>query len=267
MDFFMRLPSVFLFLSPSLFAVAAIGQTIQSASPNPSSGQTPQPDQTTIDTSTENSNPSSTELNPVVVIGQLDEARDQIVPYLGATRYSIGQEQIQTQSQGSNAPFNRVILRMPGVAQDSYGQLHVRGEHANLQFRIDDVLIPEGITGFGQEFDTHWVKGVNLVTGTLPAQFGFRTSGIIDIHTKEGTAQNGGDLTYYGGSHETIFPSFQIGGAQGRLNYYVVGSYKQDNLGIENPTAGYNAIHDWTEQYKGFANLSYLIDDSSRISL
>jgi hypothetical protein len=201
------------------------------------------------------------------VIGQLNEARDQIVPYLGATRYSIGQEQIQTQSQGSNAPFNQVILRMPGVAQDSYGQLHVRGEHANLQFRIDDVLIPEGITGFGQEIDTHWVKSVDLITGTLPAQFGFRTSGIIDIHTKEGTAQNGGDLTYYGGSHETIFPSFQIGGAQSRLNYYAVGSYKQDNLGIENPTAGYNAIHDWTEQYKGFANLSYLINDSSRISL
>jgi hypothetical protein len=92
-------------------------------------------------------NPSSTELNPIVVIGQLNEARDQIVPYLGATRYSIGQEQIQTQSQGSNAPFNQVILRMPGVAQDSYGQLHVRDEHANLQFRIDDVLIPEGSLG------------------------------------------------------------------------------------------------------------------------
>jgi len=107
-----------------------------SPSPNPSSGQTPQADQTMIDSSTANSNPSSTELSPVVVIGKLNEARDQIVPYLGATRYSIGQEQIQTQSQGSNAPFNQVILRMPGVAQDSYGQLHVRGEHANLQFRI-----------------------------------------------------------------------------------------------------------------------------------
>src|SRR5207249_699687 len=140
-------------------------------------------------------NPSSTELNPVVVIGQLNEARDQIVPYLGATRYTIGQEQIQTQSQGSNAPFNQVILRMPGVAQDSYGQLHVRGEHANLQFRIDDVLIPEGIAGFGQEIDTHWVKSVDLITGALPAQFGFRTSGISDIHTKEGPAIIVGDLT------------------------------------------------------------------------
>ena len=114
MDFFMRLPSIFLLLSSALFGVAAIGQNIRSASPNPSSGQIPQADQTTIDSSTANSNPSSTELNPVVVIGQLNEARDQIVPYLGATRYSIGQEQIQTQSQGSNAPFNQVILRMAG---------------------------------------------------------------------------------------------------------------------------------------------------------
>ena len=210
---------------------------------------------------------SSTELNQVIVVGQLDQARDQIVPYLGATKYSIGQEQIQTQSQGSNAPFNQVILRAPGVAQDSYGQLHVRDEHANLQFRIDDVLIPEGITGFGQEIDTHLVSSVNLITGSLPAQFGFRTSGIIDIHTKEGTALNGGDLSYYGGSHETIFPSFQVGGTQGRLNYFALGSYNQNDLGIENPTGGYHAIHDYTEQYKGFADLSYIIDDSSRISL
>jgi len=138
----------------------------------------------------------------------------------------------------------------------------VRDEHANLQFRIDDVLIPEGITGFGQEIDTHLVKSVDLITGSLPAQFGFRTSGIIDIHTKAGVTLNGGDLSNYGGSNATIFPSFQFGGSDGRLSYYVLGSYKQDNLGIENPTGDYQAIHDWTEQYKGFANVSYLIDDS-----
>src|SRR5258708_39177449 len=42
---------------------------------------------------------SSTELNRVVVTGQLDTARDQIVPYLGATKCTIPQEQIQNQSQ------------------------------------------------------------------------------------------------------------------------------------------------------------------------
>ena len=57
-------------------------------------------------------NPSSPELNPVVVIGQRDQARDQIVPCLGATRYSIGQQQIQTQSQGANSGLgNRLGMR------------------------------------------------------------------------------------------------------------------------------------------------------------
>ena len=81
----------------------------------------PTPDSSTTSASpgqgTQNS--SSTELSPVVVTGQLDTARDQIVPYLGATKYTIPQEQIQNESQGSNAPFNQVILQAPGVAQDS----------------------------------------------------------------------------------------------------------------------------------------------------
>ena len=269
----MKLHHILWFVLVELFPLSAPAQTGPSpASDSSTTAQTGNANQTSQSQLAptpvqEGQNGSATELNRVVVTGQLDTARDQIVPYLGATKYSIGQPQIQNESQGSNAPFNDVILQAPGVAQDSYGQLHVRDEHANLQFRIDDVLIPEGITGFGQEIDTHVVKSVDLITGSLPAQFGFRTSGIIDIHTKAGTDLNGGDLTYYGGSHETIFPSFQVGGAQGRFNYYVLGSYKQDNLGIENPTGGYDAIHDWTKQYKGFAELSYLIDDSSRVSL
>ena len=44
------------------------------------------------------------------------------------------------------------------MANDSYGQLHVRGDHANIQYRIDGVTLPEGITGFGQTLDTRLPK-------------------------------------------------------------------------------------------------------------
>jgi hypothetical protein len=267
----MKLLSIFLFFCHLLLPVFSPAQT----NPNPlTTGNRGDPvlaDQSPAAIAPSGSGPgqntSSTELNQVVVNGNLDQARDQIVPYLGATKYTIGQPQLQSQSQGESAPFNQVILRTPGVAQDSYGQLHVRDEHANLQFRIDDVLIPEGISGFGQEIDTRLVSSVSLITGSLPAQFGFRTSGIIDIHTKEGAAVDGGALSFYGGSHETINPSFEAEGSQGHFNYFVLGSYDQNDLGIENPTGGYHAIHDDTRQYKGFADLSYTIDDSSRISL
>jgi TonB-dependent receptor-like protein len=263
----MQLRSLFLFLFiPSTVVLAQ--SSVNNAAGTGSSAQGAQTPVSSLSTPTGSlQNGAVTQLNQVIVTGTLDQARDQIVPYLGATKYSIGQQQLQTESQGDNASFNQVILRAPGVAQDSFGQLHVRDEHANLQYRIDDVLIPEGISGFGQEIDTRLVDSVSLITGSLPAEFGFRTSGIIDIHTKEGSAQNGGALSYYGGSHETINPSFQVGGSQGNFNYFVLGSFDQNDLGIENPTGGYHAIHDFTTQYKGFAYFSYVIDDSSRITL
>jgi outer membrane receptor protein involved in Fe transport len=239
-----------------LFGFSVVASAQQPAPPSPSPSPSDQSGVT-----------SNLALDTVNVIGQLNEARDQIVPDLGATKYSIGQTQIQSEAQGDNASFNQVILRAPGVAQDSYGQLHVRDEHANLQYRIDDVLIPEGIAGFGQEIDTRLVQNVDLITGSLPAQFGFYTTGIIDIQTKEGPDLNGGQVSMYGGSHDTINPSFESGGSSGKFNYFVSGSYDSNDLGIENTTGSPYAIHDRTSQYKLFGDFSYIIDDSSRITL
>ena len=208
-------------------------------------------------------------LGNVTVIGQLDQARSQIVPNLGATVYTHTAAQIESRSQGGNAPMNQVILRSPGVAQDSAanGNLHVRGEHANLQYRINDVLLPEGITGFGLELDPRFVDSMQLITGSLPAQYGFRTAGVVDIQTKSGAFDNGGTAEIYSGSYGTVRPSFEIGGSQGKLNYFVDGSFDHNDLGIENPTASHDAIHDTTDQGKMFSYLSYVLDDTSRINV
>lgn len=202
-----------------------------------------------------------------VIVKTLDISRNEIVPDLGATKYTVNSDQIASQSQGDNASFNQTVLRFPGVAQDSYGQLHVRGEHANLQYRINDVLLPEGISGFGQELSTRFVDNLSLLTGALPAQFGYRTAGIVDIHTKSGTGLNGGEVSLYGGSYDTINPSFEYGGTSGKLTYYFTGSYLHNGIGIENPTGSSSPIHDDTNQYKAFAYFSYIIDDTSRLNL
>jgi hypothetical protein len=89
-----------------------------------------------------------------VVAKQLDIARSEIQPSLGATVYDFSRQAIETQPQGDNQPFNRLLLQAPGVSQDSFGQLHVRNEHANTQFRINGVQLPEGINVFGQALQT-----------------------------------------------------------------------------------------------------------------
>ncbi len=210
-----------------------------------------------------------TQLGNITVVGKLDQARDQIIPDLGATAHTFSKEQIETLSQGANAPFNEVILRAPGVAQDNEasGDLHVRGEHANLQYRINDVLLPEGITGFGLELDPRFVESMQLITGSLPAAYGFRTAGVVDIHTKSGAFENGGTAEMYGGSYDTLRPSFEYGGTQGKWNYFIDGSYDHNALGIENPTPSHDAIHDKTDQYKTFLYGSYIIDDTSRVTV
>jgi outer membrane receptor protein involved in Fe transport len=237
-------------------AIAATAQDAVAASASP----TPTPSA---------SAPSGTATTQRVVVTseELDISRELIVPNLGATRYTIGPDRLDSQAQGENAPFNQTILRFPGVAQDSFGQLHVRGEHANLQYRIDDVLLPESIPGFGQELQTRFADNVSLVTGALPAQFGFRTTGVIDIHTKNGAVFTGGEASLFVGSFDTIMGSLERGGLIDRLSYYISESYQHNGIGIENPTPSASPIHDDTDQYKIFGYASYIIDDSSRISL
>src|ERR1043166_7243929 len=66
--------------------------------------------------------PGTATTQEVVVTSQeLDISREAIVPSLGATRYTVGPDRLDSQAQGENAPFNQTILRFPGVAQDSFG--------------------------------------------------------------------------------------------------------------------------------------------------
>lgn len=209
---------------------------------------------------------ASVSLDLDVIAKQLDIARNHIQPSLGASAYGFSRQAIENQPQGDNAPLNQVLLQAPGVAQDSFGQLHVRGDHANLQFRLNGVQLPEGINVFGQALETRLANSIALITGALPAQYGFRTAGIIDIQTKTGTIDPGGSVSMYGGSHGWIQPSFEWGGRVGQLDYFITSEFLHNTIGIENPTSSYHPLHDETDQYRGFAYLSGIVDPTTRIT-
>ena len=114
------------------------------------------------------------ELTAVQVTAQrLKEAQLELSPKVGTTVYSIDEQFIDNLAIGADTPMNDVLLQFPGVAQDSKasGSLHVRGEHANVQYRINGVQLPEGITGFGQSVDTRFVNQIDFVDRRMPAQY------------------------------------------------------------------------------------------------
>ena len=197
-----------------------------------------------------------------------DNTRVQIAPNLGATTYTLNKERIDSQSQGEFGSFDQTFYRFPGVAQDELDKrLHVRGEEANLQYRINGLLLPDGLSGFGQELSTKFLNSVSLITGILPAQYGNRTAGIVDIRTKSSEDLNGGAISAYGGNYSTAMPIIEYGGNSGRFSGYGLVTYLYDGIGMANPTPSYRPVHDTTDQYKGFGNFSYQINDTSRLML
>jgi outer membrane receptor protein involved in Fe transport len=223
-----------------------------------------------------------------------DQARDRLFTTIGTSASTISHDAIQALPQGSNASVEKVLLQAPGVSQDSAanGSIHVRNEHANVQFRINGVMLPDGVTGFGSILETGLIGNLSLVTGALPAEFGLRTTGLIDITTRADAFNNSGSVSLYGGSRGTITPSLEYGGTFGGncpatpsstvtkaqpssstascfpgVQYFFTGRYLQTTEGIENPLPTLNAIHDFSQQERGFGYMSTFIDPSTRLSL
>jgi outer membrane receptor protein involved in Fe transport len=200
---------------------------------------------------------------------KFDIARDTLSPRFGASSFDFNRAAIESMPQGGDTPIEKVLLQAPGVSQDSAaaGDIHVRNEHGNVQYRINGITLPDGISGFGHVLDTGLVGSLAVITGALPAQYGLRTAGVVDIQTKSGNAlEQGGQIGIYGGSRETLTPSFDYSGRYQNTEYFFSGRGFTSNLGIENPTPSLNAIHDRTYQGNFFSYTSTLIDNATRVA-
>lgn len=200
-----------------------------------------------------------------VIAVNLDKARNGLSPKSGTSQYVFDQRDIHQMPRGDNTPLSQIMLQAPGVAQGDYGELHVRGEMVQPQYRINGTIVPEGISGFGQTFDSRFAQRIEFITGALPAQYNYRTN-IIEITTKQ-RFENGGQASLHGGSYGRLNPSVEFSGASDRLTYYLTGSYLQAKNGVLFPTSERQSNHNETNQSKGFALVSLLPDPGSRLSL
>ena len=94
---------------------------------------------------------SSNDVSTVVISAQrLNEARTTIETQTGASTYTIDSQAIAAMPGGDNVQLNQVLLQAPDVVQDSFGQIHVRADHNDLQYRLNGIILPEGISVFSQ---------------------------------------------------------------------------------------------------------------------
>jgi len=189
----------------------------------------------------------------------------------GANSYGIVADDIDNLPAGENSTITDVLTQMPGVAIDQNQQIHIRNtEGPQFQYQINGVMVPLDINTnppFISMLNPMFVSKADLLDGILPSRYSYATGGVVDIQTKDGCSDTGGQFSTLAGQRSTLQPSLQYAGCSGKLSYYLSGMYLQSDTAFSSATPDANPIHDRTRQGQTFGYFSYPLGDTTKLSL
>ncbi|HTA17044.1 MAG TPA: carboxypeptidase regulatory-like domain-containing protein, partial [bacterium] len=116
------------------------------------------------------------DLAPVVV----ESSRIRINRSASVSSQEINHAQISQLPGGATQSLPKVLYTTnPGFVQGSFGQVFSRGNHANMQYDIDGIQLPDSVSGtFGDAFSVLNIDRMEIITGGLPAEYGNRLSAV-----------------------------------------------------------------------------------------
>ena len=182
--------------------------------------------------------------------------------------YAVSRKEIEELPRGNNNELHDVLLTIPSAVYGALKQVHIRQDHANLQFRIDGVPIPETVSAtFSDVITPRAWERADIILGGMEAQYGNKTAALLDITTKSGTKPGFGSAQVFGGSNQTLNPSFEYGGTVGaKFRFYALNSYTTTNRGIEPPTLGHSIFHGQSERNQTFFRGDYQHDNKNNFT-
>jgi hypothetical protein len=199
------------------------------------------------------------------------EVRSPLAPIqykASSTTYSVSRKDIEALPRGNNVDVSDVLLTVPSVTYGALKQTHIRQDHANQQYRIDGIPIPDSISGtFADIVPPRAWERVDIILGGMEAQYGNRAALILDITSKSGSKPGFGSIQTFGGSFQTVNPSFEYGGAVGeKVRYYGLNSFVTTGRGLEPPTLGNTNNHNQSEKNNTYLRGDYQHDNHNSFS-
>lgn len=200
----------------------------------------------------------------IVISGRkLDVARTQINPELGATVYSLGNDAIEDRPGGETSSMATMLAQTPGVSF-SGDALTIRGSK-NIQVRINNVIVPEAVADPADHLSIRLAQTTSVLTGTLPAQYGFVPAGVISVVTKNGLYHHGGEVEFYAGSFGFTEPAFEYSGSVLGNSLFASGSRETRTTDIADFSG--RKAHDKNREIEGLAFVDRILGPDDRLSL
>ncbi len=127
-------------------------------------------------------------------------------PHRTGVTYSVGSQQIgEQQSVVPGRGLLDLIDDQPGWLFEGNGVLHPRGSEYQTLFVVDGVPMDENRSpAFSPGLDTAEISGLSVTTGNIPAEYGRKLGGVVEVTTSQDIRQHfHGSGEFGGGSFGT----------------------------------------------------------------
>ena len=176
-------------------------------------------------------------------------------------------EKLPLESQSSSLS-SLVTLSTPGVAADSNGLFHGLGDHAENSFSLDGQPITDQQSKvFSNQIPLDSVQSLEVISGAPPAEYGDKTSLVINVTTRSGQGQTTphGSVTASYGSFGTSSGGFDLAyGGEKWGNFFAVGGLNSGRF-LDPPE--FSVMHDKGNLENVFDRVDYQISTADSLHL
>ena len=163
------------------------------------------------------------EIGAIDIVVDVEAGAGSMVENIPSTHTDVAKsllEKLPVTSPGSGLS-DAVVMTSPGVAADSNGFFHPLGDHAQTTVAVDGQPVSDQQSkAFSTQIPVNALQSMEVMTGAVPAEFGDKTSLVVNAITRSGLGQHKPT-----GSFASRYGSF---GTAGALADFSVGG---DNVG------------------------------------
>src|SRR5579863_6269122 len=176
-------------------------------------------------------------------------------------------EKLPLESQSSSLS-SLVTLTTPGIAADSNGLFHGLGDHAENSFSVDGQPITDQQSKvFSNQLPVDAVQSLEVISGAPPAEFGGKTSVVIQATTRSGlgvTTPHGSVTASYG-SFGTSNAGFDLAYGNQKWGNFISANGLNSGRFLDPPE--FTVMHDKGNEENIFDRVDYQISPSDSIHL
>ena len=180
---------------------------------------------------------------------------------------TLDREQIEELPRGGTQSVNEILATQPGFVYDSFGNLFARGNHANIQYQLDGVPLPDSVSGlFGGFLSPKLIDGMEVLTGGLGVEYGERLAAVVNLNSRRPPEEGEGQIEMQAGSYATLNPSLLYGKQMGAWSVLAGGSYRTTDRALD-PAVPDLVQHAGGDEERAFLKVEYGTSDRTHVTL